>query len=184
LVLVAQTISMRLSSLKAAHASASSFARQEIRSGPDDAGLGANLRLAGPPSNASPRAMEEAYEEGQARRRALFVLQGSLGNIVHWKSGHPTPLASFRSSSRQGWETPPSLRALCHPFLIDLPRCPKQQRSSLCACARRRIGRLCKCADDQGKAVANQQALDQDARVVAPGEDRKAKRKGDGISFS
>ena len=47
----------------------------------------------------------------------------------------------------------------------------------------RRCGPFCKCADDQGNTVANQQALDQDARVVAPGEDRKAKRKGDGISF-
>ena len=42
---------------------------------------------------------------------------------------------------------------------------------------------LCQCAHDQGKAVANQQALDQDARVVAPGEDRKAKRKGNRIGL-
>jgi hypothetical protein len=33
--------------------------------------------------------MEEAREEGQARHRALWVLQGSLGNIVHQKFGHP-----------------------------------------------------------------------------------------------
>ena len=178
---MAQTISIRLSLPKAAHVSASSFATQEIRSGPGDAGLGANLWLARPPSNASPRVMNEACEEGPARCRALWVLQGSLGNRVHQKSGHPIPLSSSRSSSRQGWETPKSPRPSSS--LPDLPRCPKQRRSSLCACARRRCGPFCKCADDQGNTVANQQALDQDARVVAPGEDRKAKRKGDGISF-
>ena len=58
--------------------------------------------VARPPSNASPRVMNEACEEGPARCRALWVLQGSLGNRVHQKSGHPIPLSSSRSSSRQG----------------------------------------------------------------------------------
>jgi hypothetical protein len=40
------------------------------------------------------------------------------------------------------------------------------------------------CAGDQGEAVANQQALDQDVRIVAPGKDREAKGEGDGKGLS
>jgi hypothetical protein len=60
---------------------------------------------------------------------------------------------------------------------------PKTKEDSLCTCARLGFGWFRKRAHDQGQTIADQQALDQDAGVIAPSEDSEAEGKGDGIRF-
>jgi hypothetical protein len=65
--------------------------------------------------------MEEAREEGQATRAAPSGFAGSLGNILHQKSGHPI-LDDF--SARVG---DPQSTSFVNPFLIDLAPCLKTE---------------------------------------------------------